>query len=99
MTTHELATRADAICSRIFDVSVHDIRSRRRKAPICDARHAAWYTLRRHGLKLQAIASEYGVNHATVICGLHKIDNAISTQSLMLYAMCLIKHQFMKATK
>ncbi len=99
MTTHDLSAHADAICSRIFDVSVQEIRGRSRSASVCDARHAAWWILRERGTTLQSIGREYKVHHSTVLSAILRIDNVKATEPLMFHSLVVCQYQFGKATQ
>lgn len=98
MTTHELSAIADSICSRIFDVSVDDIRTGPRTPHVCDARHTAWWLLRESKVALQSIGREYGCHHTTVLEGVKRLNRVRMTEDALMSAMFVCFDQFRKAT-
>lgn len=98
MTTHDLSAHADAICSKVFGVSIEDIRGRQRTPIICDARHTAWQLLRTSKLTYKEIGDEYGANHSTVMSAMNRVvDLAWSDVTFKLrFDLCNLRYQEFK---
>lgn len=99
MNTQELATIADSICARIFDVSVKDIRTGPRTPKICDARHTAWWLLREKGKTYESIGKEYGTHHTTVLSGILRLHNVRFMEEQLMHSTATCYNQFMEATQ
>lgn len=66
--------------ARFFDLSVQNLQSKHRQAPIVTARFAAYHILRLQGLSFTEIGHLLKKDHAAVMSGIQTLKNWMDTE-------------------